>query len=350
MSKQKNAAVPLFTDWQALYNAALEFKEIAPWDWMSDLDIFGVKNPYDGEIGYCCVLGTLGEVLGLVVYLGTEGLDGYLKVRDGVITIKDDDILHTKKCLAATFEDNKSSLEKPDLDIIKNLGFKFSGANAWPLFRSYEPGFYPWYLTQKQAQYLTFCLQQAKEVVLRFKGDRNLFNPFETGSYFVKACDDAAGNGNWKDIWLKPVSLQKVVSISKTFDQRQLDAFLEKFPHQKQSWEMDYFYAPTYIAEKSKRPYFPLTFLFVDSYSHFIFNVHITTPDKYLLELHEQFLLSLQKAEVLPQEIRIRKEELFVFLEPLADRLGIKMKVTNDLPALDDARKAMFEHFGRRKS
>ncbi len=56
MSKQKNAAVPLSADWQALYKAALEFKEIAPWDWMSDSDIFGVKSPYDGEIGYCCVL------------------------------------------------------------------------------------------------------------------------------------------------------------------------------------------------------------------------------------------------------------------------------------------------------
>ncbi len=54
--------------WEELYGVARVFKEAACWDWMSESDMFGVLNPENGEIGYCCVLGGLGEVFGLVFF------------------------------------------------------------------------------------------------------------------------------------------------------------------------------------------------------------------------------------------------------------------------------------------
>ena len=59
-------------EWKELYTAAVELKKIEPWAWMYDSDIFGVLNPASGEIGYCCIMGALGEVYALAVYLGTE--------------------------------------------------------------------------------------------------------------------------------------------------------------------------------------------------------------------------------------------------------------------------------------
>ena len=44
---------PSIKEWKELYTEAVEFKEIAPWNWMWDTDIFGVKDPVTGEIGYC---------------------------------------------------------------------------------------------------------------------------------------------------------------------------------------------------------------------------------------------------------------------------------------------------------
>ena len=50
---------PLVTNdaWKALYQAAIEFKTIKPWTWLGEEQVFGVQNPANGKIGYCCILG-----------------------------------------------------------------------------------------------------------------------------------------------------------------------------------------------------------------------------------------------------------------------------------------------------
>ena len=110
--------------WKNLYAAALAFRDIAPWEWMSDSDVFGVQNPEDGEIGYCCVLGELGEVLGLVVYLGTEGLEQHRNIQSGKLHAGSPEFIYRQHCLTAWLGD-RNELDKTDLKVVKQLGLKF---------------------------------------------------------------------------------------------------------------------------------------------------------------------------------------------------------------------------------
>lgn len=48
---------PSLDEWRALYEAAIRFKELAPWQWMEELDIFGILNPESGEIGFASIMG-----------------------------------------------------------------------------------------------------------------------------------------------------------------------------------------------------------------------------------------------------------------------------------------------------
>jgi len=51
---------PTLEEWVDLYAAAGALKSLAPWTWMCDDEVFGVKDPESGVIGCCSVMGNLG--------------------------------------------------------------------------------------------------------------------------------------------------------------------------------------------------------------------------------------------------------------------------------------------------
>ena len=65
---------PTREQWKALYDLSEIFRHLECWQWMTDEQLFGVRNPKTGETGYCCIIGNLGQEFGLIVYTGTDGL------------------------------------------------------------------------------------------------------------------------------------------------------------------------------------------------------------------------------------------------------------------------------------
>ena len=103
-----------------------------------------------------------------------------------------------------SFED-RQLLQQPDLATITALGMKFRGRNAWPWFRSYRPGFQPWYLTGAEARFLTLALEQAMEVATRLRGNRRLLPALRPeGRYLVRVPERQGEGWAWKDELRKP--------------------------------------------------------------------------------------------------------------------------------------------------
>lgn len=254
---------PSLQEWKTLYESALEFKELAPWNWMYDSNIFGVKDPVSGEIGYCCIMGAIGEHYALGLYLGSEGLYGLSSILSGDFSESQDEAMFILSCLMASFEDRKY-LKKQDLQQIKTLGLKFRGRNEWPLFRNYSPGFFPWYLKSDEVSFLTVALKQAMNVSLRFKKDPGLLVHSSVDHHLVRVPDKPGENIIWKDRWLEPSSLKMedipVISVEETTLNRLIKARLQR----RGIWEVDFFYVPTVLREKEERPYYPYMSLVVD--------------------------------------------------------------------------------------
>lgn len=311
---------------------------------MFDSDIFGVQDPDSGKIGYCCIMGALGEVFALAVYLGTEGLEGFLKIQSGQVTPGSEDALTIQNCLMASFED-RGHLTKRDLQVIKELGLKFRGRNAWPLFRRYEPGYAPWHVTKQEAAFLTLALEQARNVALRVKDNRDLLKPPKAKHYMVRVLKREGDQLQWTDQWLKPKPLKKKEVVGGPIDEIRLQRIRKAASKTERIFEIDFFYAPTPVKEEGK-PFFPYVFLYVCHQSGMIVHINMTKHSEYQMEFPEDFLDLVEQSNTVPNEIIVSKEEVFKLLEPIASKLNIKMRRVKRLREIEKARSAMFDFFG----
>ena len=335
-----NDKLPSIQEWKDLYEAAIEFKKIKPWTWMWDTDIFGVQNPVTGETGYCCVMGGAGEHFALAVYLGSEGLNGYLALQSGKNYPSLEDILSLQKLLMASFED-REYLQKEDIRLIKKLDLKFSGPDSWPLFRSYRPGCYPWYLTGEEARYLTLCLWQSIDVALRFKDDPKKLTPPMGNRYLVRVPKKDKTGLSWRDMWMEPLPLQKGEIIVEPVDEVRLAKIKRRIPNRQGVWEVDYFYYSEPIREKEERPFYPYITLWVDQHSGFILSYDLAEPAKCMSEFQRNFFKLAEKRKILPREILVKREETLKLLEPITSELGINLKKVKKLKMLEEAQASM---------
>ncbi len=337
----KNDRQPSHQDLKTLYSAAIDFKKTAPWDWMHDSDIFGVQDPVSGETGYCCIMGAAGEHFALGVYLGGEGLAGILRILSDEFYPHHEEALFVQKCVMASFED-RTYLKKEDLQQIKALGLKFRGANAYPLFRNYTPGFVPWYLTGEEARFLTLALQQAVEVSRRFEKDPDMLIHPSSGKFFVRTPMKQGENILWKNEWhdpLLPESEDFLPHVDKTLLNRLKKARLQ----QRGIWEVDFFYVPAPVWEKGKRPYYPYMSLVVEHHSGMLLNFQLDKKEDFTLTFVEKFIGFLERLKIAPQGFLVKRNEVYRSLEPLVAKSGIGIKLVESLPMLEEAKRSMSE-------
>lgn len=336
-------------DWAALYEAAIEFKDLGCWEWMTDSDLFGVENPETGEIGYCCVLGQLGEVLALNVYPGSEGLASYWRLHEASRAamehggaVGNSELLGTQLCLMASFED-RPELHQNDLRVIQTLGLKFRGKKQWPMFRSYRLGFVPWFLTPPEARFLPVALCQAIEVATRLRDNPDLLDPPDGDKelYFVRVLE----GGTWMDRWQTPAAYEAPKPVPLLDEVRVARIERGKFPR-RATWHAACVVLPMVI-EEGDRPYYPCGFP-VLSDEGIALGMDLLKPWEVEHALRDKFLDLVEKLKCLPGLLLVASEEAFRLLEPIAGRLGFRIQQADRLPAIEAFLGSMEEFMHRR--
>ena len=228
-------------EWAALFDAAIAFKKLKCWEWMYDRDVFGIQNSETGEIGYCCVMGQLGEVLALNVYLGPKGFASYRQLQEPTQPASSGDalgphpLLRSQLCVMASFED-RAELHEKDLRLIKSLGLKFRGKKEWPLFQSYQPGYLPWFLIRAEVQFLTVALQQAIHVAEKTRVNPHLLDSSDKGK--PKILVRRHENGQWSEVWEDPPVYETPAMIP-VIDELQLAQLKKANLPRKGTWAAD---------------------------------------------------------------------------------------------------------------
>lgn len=335
MATRKN--VPSLDDWKKLYDLMAQLKELAPWDWMEEDDIFGIRIPETGELGFISVMGTLGEHLAVAVYQGVKGLGGFWQMHSKGPKLTPELVLQIPQ-LQASFED-RDLIEKEDRDVIKQLGLKYRGTKAWPQFRSYRPGCFPWFIEKDEANILICALEQVLEIAPRFQENPDLFMPATDQDYLVRVNK----NGTWEDS-VQRIALREEKIIDLLMNEEALEHLHTLMPG-KFILEIDFYMMEEPVQEKrNERPFFPFMFMLADHESGMILGVDMLTPLPTLEEMWSEIpAIVVEKLadDLPPKEIHVKDDMLYLLLQPVAEEVGFNLKKQPRLKQIDRAKREL---------
>lgn len=327
-----------------LYQAASEFKKAQPWKWFYDSDIICVENPKDKTIGYCSIMGKAGEHYALGVYLGNDGIYGFYRLMECGDNIPKHQMLHFHNCIMCSFED-REMLTDAERKQIKALGLSFRGRGAWPMFRRFEPGYSPWFINEEECIFLTHALRQTL-IVAADVMDGKLKMNMEHGETVLRYSENRDGKLEW---FSKEMKLT-VPTVSYTPVEINDDLLVQRIKRAGKmgnvTLQADICYITAPVQEnKGERPYFPRVFILAEQVSGMIlgFEMYEDISDDANVTLNK--LIDICLKEGVPKEIRVRSEAMVAILDDFCKKVGIKLNIVEELPAVDEMMEEMAYRF-----
>ncbi len=332
--------------WRRLYELAVQLRQLAPWESLSEIDIFGVRDPVSGVTGFISVMGALGEHYALSAFLGEEGITGFWDLQAPDTPYPPEHYFEIPQ-LQVSFE-HKGELDKTDREIIKGLGFKFQGKNSWPKFRSYTPAFVPWFLDEDDKKFMEHILRQSLQVFRRLRENRSLLRTDENFTYLLRHPQVQANEIEWTDRYETVAPAGKKVASATLTETTAHEISLLK--NEDYCFEIDLFMLPTHTREEEDvRPFYPYILIMVDHQSGLIVSSDMLKPYPVLRDMWESITekvaQNIIKVGFIPQEMQLRGGTLRFLLEPLLRKLNICIAEKRVLERIDAVKDSLLESF-----
>jgi len=332
---------PSMEQWTRLFDITLKINDLKPWTWMNEADFFGLRHPETGELNLVTILGALGEYHSIIIYRGIKGITGFLEIEYARENLKPEQLLEIPQ-VHVSFED-RAEMEPVDLEIIKKLGIKVRGSKAWPQFRSYRPGYLPWYIETDEAELLIIALEQSARISQRFRADPKIFN-LPPEEWLVCVMRSEGGHPVWEDVPMVLPRPEQSGQISIPIASQTLAA-VKNLPRSDAALEISLTMIPVSIGKKDVRPKSGYALLMVEGESGIIAGVQVlevkTTLEDMWGSIPQHILMLFIKSELLPKEIKVNTDLMAGLCELFAEELGIELKENARLKMTESALKSL---------
>lgn len=329
-------------EWKELFWAAEQFRLLAPWEWMDDSQVFGVRNPWTGEAGWCVVMGAAGLAFGLVVYRGERGYASYrLAMADRVDGA---DALASMDCLLLEFRD-RGELTDADRKQVKAAGLNPRGRGVWPQFRSFLPWYAPWHLTTEEARYMGLVLGQVCRVAAGLREGSS--PPLRKGSrLLVREPLASEGGWVWRDAWVEPSLPEQAGEVWPA--EEALQPVLSGCARTGETWEVDVCPFQATVSEGGERPWCPPMLLVTsDGFPPAVHAESVRPGPGMWEELLRAWFRGVLGVGKLPGRLRVKRDEVAAMLGPTARLLGIPLEKKRKLRMLEGLRRSLEESLAR---
>jgi len=337
--KKTRDHAPTLDDWGRGYKLAAQVRAMEPWRFMEETDIFGVRDPLSKRLAFASVMGQLGEHFAIAAYLGAEGLYSFWNAHEADLSAYPEAVIEAPQ-LQLSFE-NRGLLNERDHELIKKLGLRFRGRNAWPMFRSYRPGFVPWHVDASELRLLNVVLEQVLEVGPRFQVNTELFYTADPEIYFLRAPKRRGDAIEWKDVCEKVRPPRGMLRIASYDD---LLGACRRMKPAEEDIELDMFWLPTPIHE-GDRPFYPYMPMLVGAKSGAVIGFRMLRVESSFEdmwgELPRCLLEMLIEAGRLPRVVYIRSPRVGLLIAPLGEEIPISIAPVYGLPGVDAAKESL---------
>jgi len=323
--------------WRPVYDLAQKIRALEPWRYMDETDIFAVLDPVSIKTGYISIMGNLGEHFAVSIYTGTEGLYGFQRLQELDGAPSPMDVLIVPQ-LMLSFED-RDILDGEDLQIIRDLEIKPRGDHAWPMIRSYRPGWVPWFLDNEEIEFLKTMLEQALIVLQDRSSLKRVRDALQNDTLLARVAKKSRGVWIWEELNQKvPKMPTSRITYMATAELLERTASL---PRKKSEVYLDLQMLMAQIKEKNDdRAYFPFLLIFMDESTKLVLHFELLSAkhgwEQFLAELPVAILDGLNKIAFMPSRLLVRQPFIVDALRPLIKDLGLRFKVVEDMPEMDE--------------
>lgn len=348
---------------EKLFDIALQYKKTKLWKRLSDTALFAFRLS-NGEIGYCSVMGDLGEHIALALYFGRDGLDSYrriYKAQDSLSELQMHEIMFSQDCVQCSFE-NKEELSPLEIEeaqrYAKAHGIVYRGRKAFPQFKRYRPARYPWFLRDEtDEQFLYEALSAALEVAERLGTTGKSKLGFSDGAPYrrkVPFLEKYGGGYRWGKIELPDE--QKKIDPSPTVEDELLLAKLKGRKKKGMIWACEAVMLPSPVSDEAagedgmvkdpeNAPIFPFMLLTADFKSGMVVpGEPVADYEKGAKELVTDLSRSMADLGV-PSEIRVKDGRTETLLSKFVEQAGTKVVRYDDLPLFDEIEESITARF-----
>ena len=337
---------PSFATMQTLYHLATDLFARRPWNLIAEDELVLVEEATSKELCFCSVMGALGQVRALQVYLGPEGYHFLRKLQSGqAITVGE--FFATQRSVSVEIV-RLGELTGPDRKFLEAMGHPLKRGTLAPIFRAIRPGYHPWYVTEGEAGILAQCQRALIKICdhLQAKPDLHYWdkeNVYPTLSREGEEGDEQGYRVRLVEAPSFPVPTPNLPTVDEVHVQRIRDC---RYPSQG-VLEVDHFYGAGMIGEKNERKACPRMGLAIDAKSGLAYPPEVSLPASSAGDVLTRVVLqAIESACALPREVHVREGEFKALLDPLAQALGFSVRVMKSLPALDFAKKQLLEMMG----
>jgi hypothetical protein len=338
--------------WKELLAAADDFSCLAPWTWMHDSQVIGLRHPVTKEVLLSSILGRLRSTFGLLLYRNDAGHRWLLNtiLSEGAWGA-DEDSGFEQDAIKAEFV-LKRDLDKEDRAILSAANYSptLKSGPVWPQFQSLVPGGYPWHVTQAEAEALLFALPRVTAVARFVRQDPHLWDDHRHGEIALMPDFDPTSDElrakqiEWQPMVPPPEPQPEMVSL----DQGTITQLSKLRQAKGFHLELDVTYAPMPIGD-ADRPRFPKLAMALDRASGSIGGFHLgKIKDRDgVAALGTVFTDSLTQFGALPEIICVQRARVAAMLAKIASQLNIRLVLDEELEQLNAAKETMLARFLR---